>query len=198
MNLMATQKAASAASQAVMNAAPSLQMRLARPEDAAYLYSLRINPALNQHLSAPPPSVNAEAEFLERYMEREAANREFYFVIKNRLTGADCGAVRIYDLREDSFCWGSWILDAGKPRLAALESALFIYDYAFGVLGYQASHFDVRKENTRVISFHERFGAQRQSANDIDVFFVLRRKNLEEKLRELLALTNYSPIFLGK
>lgn len=195
---MSKQIATSAASETVMHAAPSVEMRLARPGDAAYLYSLRIDPALNQHLSAPPPNVEAQAEFLERYMEREAANREFYFVMKNRLTGADCGVVRIYDLREDSFCWGSWILDAGKPRLAALESALFVYDYGFGVLGYEASHFDVRKENTRVISFHERFGAQRQSANDIDVFFVLRRKNLEEKLSGLLALTNYSPVFLGK
>lgn len=195
---MSMQKAASPESNAVMNAAPSLQMRLARPSDADYLYSLRIDPKLNQHLSPPPPSVDAQREFLERYMEREAANREFYFVMKNRATGADCGAVRIYDLRENSFCWGSWILDSGKPRLAAVESALFIYDFAFGVLGYQSSHFDVRKDNSRVISFHERFGAQKQGENDLDIFFVLPREKLEEKLSDLVSLTSYSPIFLRK
>ncbi|WP_211238945.1 GNAT family N-acetyltransferase [Massilia alkalitolerans] len=182
--------------QQVMSAPPSIEMRLARPTDAEYIYSLRIDPQFNQHLSAAPPSVEAQAKFLEGYVTREAQGLEYYFIVKNKLTGADCGTVRIYDLREDSFCWGSWILDSDKPRLAALESALFIYDFGFGVLGYPASHFDVRKENTRVIAFHERFGAQRVSEDDIDVFFKLRREDLGAKLGDLMATSSYSPVFL--
>jgi len=182
---------------AVLNAAKSIEMRLARPDDAAYIYSLRINPAYNQHLSSAPPTVEAQAKFLEGYVEREQAGKEFYFIIKNKSTGKDCGTVRIYDLRDDSFCWGSWILDENKTRFAAIESALFIYDFGFGELKFGSSHFDVRKDNVKVISFHERFGAQRISENELDVFFTLSRSDLNTKLSDLLSITNYQPVYLS-
>jgi len=183
--------------QAVFTAAPTIEMRLARPSDADYIYSLRIDPAYNQHLSSAPPTVEAQAQFLEGYVKREQAGKEYYFIIKNKVTGMDCGTVRIYDLREDSFCWGSWILDSNKPRYAAIESALFIYDFGFGVLKFGSSHFDVRKDNVRVISFHERFGARRVDENEIDIFFNLNQADLAGKLNELLAITKYKPIYLS-
>jgi RimJ/RimL family protein N-acetyltransferase len=182
---------------AVMKNAPNIEMRLARPSDADYIYSLRIDPRYNQHLSAAPQSVAAQAQFLENYVKREEAGQEYYFVIKNKSSGKDCGVVRIYDLREDSFCWGSWILDTEKPRMAALESALFIYEFGFGVLGFGASHFEVRKENTRVISFHERFGAQRISEDENDVFFTLSQEDLRAKLPQLTETASYTPVYLS-
>lgn len=181
----------------VLDAPPSLRVRLARPADAAYLYDLRINSGLNTHLSAPPSSVQAQAQWLEGYVQREAQGKEYYFVLQNRHTGQDCGTVRIYDLRENSFCWGSWILDSHKPRLAAIESALFVYDFGFGVLGYPGSHFDVRRGNERVIKFHERMGAQRTGETELDLLFILSRENLAQHLPELLALTSYKPVFLN-
>lgn len=183
--------------EALFIAAPTIEMRLARPSDAEYIYSLRINPVYNQHLSSAPPTVEAQAQFLKGYVEREQTGKEYYFVIKNKATGLDCGTVRIYDLREGSFCWGSWILDTNKPRFAAIESALFIYDFGFGALKFGSSHFDVRKDNVRVISFHERFGARRVDENEIDVFFNLSHKDLREKLKELVAITGYKPVYLS-
>jgi len=181
-----------------MDAPTSIRMRLARPADAAYLFKLRVDPALNEHLSPPPPSVEAQSSYLTKYVERELEGVEFYFVIQNRATGNDCGAVRIYDLQSRSFSWGSWILDNGKPRRAALESALFVYDFGFGYLGYPASHFEVRRGNERVIAFHERLGARRLREDDKEVFLSLSREELRSRLPALLSLTTYAPVFLDK
>lgn len=181
---------------ALMDAPTSIRMRLARPADAAYLFKLRVDTTLNEHLSAAPPSIDAQSSYLTQYLERERKGVEFYFVIENRATGNDCGAVRIYDLQPRSFSWGSWILDAGKPRLAALESALFVYDFGFGHLDYGASHFEVRHSNDRVIAFHERLGARRLREDNEQVFMSLSRKDLRSRLPALLALTSYAPVFL--
>jgi len=180
----------------LFDAPASIRMRFARPSDADYIYGLRTDSAYNTHLSPPPPSAAAQREFLEKYLAREAAGTEFYFVVENRKTGRPCGVVRVYDLQEDTFCWGSWILDHTKPRFAAVESALFIYDFAFGALGYRFCHFDVRRGNKAVIAFHERFGAVRTNEDDLNIHFRLSLTNLREKLPALVALCGYVPLHL--
>lgn len=182
------------ADKALFDAPSSVSMRLARPDDASYIYSLRINPAFNRHLSPPPPSVEAQRAFLEGYLARETAGTEFYFVIVKKETGHPCGVVRLYDLQADSFCWGSWILDHTKPRLAAVESAMFVYDFAFGLLGYSSCHFDVRRDNVGVISFHKRFGAVETAEDEQNFYFRLDADALRAKLPALVALTGYSPV----
>ena len=41
------------------------------------------------------------------------------------------------------------------------------------------SHFDVRKENQRVVAFHRRFGAKIIEENDSDVFFNFNKLDYE-------------------
>jgi hypothetical protein len=94
-------------------------------------------------------------------------------MIEDRNGGA-LGTVRLYDPIDDSFCWGSWILKHGSPRVAAIESALMVYAYAMDHLGFCNAHFDVRKDNTSVWRFHERFGAERVKETQLDYFYVLR------------------------
>jgi hypothetical protein len=54
-----------------------------------------------------------------------------------------------------------------------MESALMVYAYATGHLGFTGSHFDVRKGNERVWQFHERFGAKRIGETDLDYLYRL-------------------------
>lgn len=160
-----------------------------RPEDADYIYSLRVNPNYNSHLSPPPPSIDAQAEWIERYIEREKAGQEFYFLIA-RLDGTPCGTVRLYDFREGSFCWGSWILDHNKTRYAAIESALLVYRVGFDKLGFPQSHFDVRLGNEKVIDFHKRMGAEETGRDDLNVYMRLTREHLaavQSGMQQLLA-----------
>lgn len=63
-------------------------------------------------------------------------------------------------MKEDSFCWGSWIIKDSSPSYVAIESALCIYEFAFNTLGFRQSHFDVRKNNVKVVAFHQRCKAR--------------------------------------
>lgn len=51
-----------------------------------------------------------------------------------------------------------------------MESALLVYQFALS-LGFKNSHFDVRKENTSVWQFHERFGAERTGEQGEDYIY---------------------------
>jgi len=109
------------------------------------------------------------------------ADDQAYFIID--FQGAPVGTVRLYDARGYSFCWGSWILADGRPQHAAMESALMVYAYALDHLGFTAAHFDVRKGNERVWQFHERFGARRVAATELDYLYTLDQAAISESRR---------------
>lgn len=163
--------------------AATIRFTPVRVEHAAYIYSLRVDPILKRHLSGPPPSVESQAEWIRGYVEREAAGKEYYFVIE-RTDGTQCGTVRLYDFQYEgdkpaSFCWGSWILDEHKTRFSAIESALLVYEIGFNRLGFPSSHFDVRKLNTKVIDFHRKFGAELTGEDEDNVYMRLPREAFE-------------------
>jgi hypothetical protein len=101
--------------------------------------------------------------------------------------------VRLYgiDRAAGTFTWGSWILDAAKPPMAALDTAVRLYRHAFDDLGLTRAVFDVRAANARTLAFHDRFGARRTGSDGRDVFFVLEaaeaRPILEQHERALAA-----------
>jgi RimJ/RimL family protein N-acetyltransferase len=97
--------------------------------------------------------------------------------------------VRLYDFQDDSFCWGSWILDRNKSRYAAIESAILVYDIGFDCLGFSRSHFDIRKENKRVIHFHERFGAKMIGEDEFNVYFNLSQPDYLGRRYAMLDVT---------
>ncbi len=135
-----------------------ISFRLARVADSEFILSLRLNEHKNKYLSPVDNDLDAQKEWLLRYEGREREKKEFYYIIEG-VDGRKLGAVRIYDFQGDSFCWGSWILTDDAPSYAAIESALFVYEVGFYQLGFKSSHFDVRKDNTKVFNFHRKFGA---------------------------------------
>jgi RimJ/RimL family protein N-acetyltransferase len=148
----------------------SLCLRLVTIEDAAYIHGLRIDPAYNTHLSAVTGTVEGQRKWIEDYKSREAAEREYYYVIE-RSDNIRCGVVRLYNLEADSFTWGSWILDHNKPAKAALESAFLVYKTAFQVLMLNRAVFEVRRENAHTIAFPRRFGATETGADSENLYF---------------------------
>ncbi|EGO9817895.1 N-acetyltransferase, partial [Campylobacter coli] len=86
------------------------------------------------------------------------------------------GVVRLYDFCKNSFCWGSFIIKKNTPYYVAIEAVLQVYEFGFYKLGFRKSHFDVRKDNERVVAFHKRFGARIYKENDKDLFFTLKLK----------------------
>jgi RimJ/RimL family protein N-acetyltransferase len=134
----------------------NLVFRNANKEDAAFILELRTDPVKGKYISKTSTDINLQIAWLEEY---EKDDTQIYFIIENK-NGERLGTVRLYDIKGDSFCWGSWILKEGKPSGLAIESALMVYHYALS-LGFKKSHFAVRKGNKSVWKFHENFGAQR-------------------------------------
>ena len=151
----------------------TISLRLITADDAEFIVSLRQSPKKNQFLSPVSINVDQQAEWIHHYKRREAQKLEYYFIICTGNTPV--GVVRIYDIQDINFVWGSWIIADCAPKYAAIESALSIYEFAFNELGFATSTFDVRKQNTRVLSFHQRFGAIKTHEDDLNEYFYLTR-----------------------
>lgn len=101
-------------------------MRYVEESDAEFILSLRLDNRYNNFLSRVDASLDGQKSWIRKYKDDEREEKQFYFIIE-RNDGIPCGTVRIYDLKKDSFCWGSWILNEDKTRYAALESAMLVY-----------------------------------------------------------------------
>lgn len=145
-------------------------LRLVNPEDAGFIISLRTDAKFNKYLSYVDADVSKQEQWIIDYKEREKAGKEFYYIIHRNSDSLAIGTVRVYDfiIDQNSFCWGSWILNENKTKYAALECALMIYDMAFLEMGFRRCHMDIRKENTKVVEFHKRFGVKIVDENEID------------------------------
>jgi RimJ/RimL family protein N-acetyltransferase len=146
----------------------TLTFRDAKAADTDFILSLRTDLEKSRYLSTTSNDNSKQRLWLDLY---SVADDQAYFIIECK--GEAIGTVRLYDPRDKSFCWGSWILKDGSPKQAAIESALMVYAYAVDHLGFRAAHFDVRKGNESVWQFHERFGARRISETNIDYFYKL-------------------------
>lgn len=154
-----------------------LVFREAGTADADFILQLRTDPVKGRHLSATENDLAAQRDWLQACARDHG---QLYFIIEDR-AGERCGTVRLYDVRQDSFCWGSWILKDGCPSSYALESALMVYAFALG-LGFRRAHFSVRRDNESVWKFHERFGAERCGEDGEDLFFDIGPEAIERSM----------------
>ena len=152
-------------------AGDAVKLRLATESDSEFLLGLRLDPSRNQNISATSSDLGAQVSWMRAYDAREAAGQEAYFVIE--VDGQPQGSVRLYDYRpsDDSFCWGSWIIRPGASPSTAHQSAILVYDLAFGTLRFARSHFDVRQANVSVWKFHEKMGACLVREDNLDRFY---------------------------
>ncbi|MFG6461633.1 GNAT family N-acetyltransferase [Roseateles sp. DXS20W] len=165
----------------------SIRMRLVETSDAEFILQLRLNENLNTYLSPVSPNIQQQIEWLESYKKEEAVGKQFYFIIE-RADGIRCGTVRIYDLKGNSFSWGSWILNENKTRLAAIESALLVYKFGFNALECNQSHFEVMKGNQSVSRFHERMGAERVSEDETFYYYTISKSAVESQRAKLESM----------
>jgi RimJ/RimL family protein N-acetyltransferase len=166
----------------------TLVLRNASAQDAVFILGLRTDPLKSRHLSPTPAAMSAQLAWLATYA---CASDQAYFIIEN-LSGEPLGTVRIYDPQRDRFTWGSWILKAGAPASAAIESALMVHAYAVEHLGFKRSYANVRKSNKGVWRFLERFGAKRFDETSVDYLYeqeyteiIAARKRYEKYLKQI-------------
>jgi RimJ/RimL family protein N-acetyltransferase len=157
----------------------NIDLRTATPDDARFILALRLDEELTRHISRVENSLQKQYDWLREYKERERLGKEYYFVIQSKVR-SNYGTVRLYDFRGTSFCWGSWILNKDVPSSSAIESALLLYEFAFYHRGFERSHFDVRKENIKVVAFHTRFGARIVNEDELNYYFDFSKADYEK------------------
>ncbi len=164
----------------------TIKMRPANVEDAEFILSLRLDQKYNSYISKVKDDIKLQKNWLLNYKAREREGKEYYFIIE-RNDGIRCGTVRLYDFVNNSFCWGSWILNEDKTRFSAIESAFLVYRFGFNDLGFSKSHFDVRKDNKRVISFHEKMGAVKVGETEDSYLFEISKEAVDEQRQKLIG-----------
>lgn len=167
--------------------AKNIQLRLVEESDAEFIISLRTDDNYNKYLSTIDGDIESQRKWIKKYKESENKKEQFYFIIE-RIDGTPCGTVRIYDLENNSFCWGSWILNQDKTKYSAIESALLVYRYGFGELGFKNSHFEVIKGNEKVVQFHLKMGARIISEDSDNYYFRITENDVKIKEKELQRL----------
>lgn len=165
----------------------TIQLRLVDESDAEFILSLRSDEKYNKYLSPVDIDLEAQREWIRDYKKSEFDKKQFYFIIE-RLDGTLCGTVRIYDFKNDSFCWGSWILNQHKTKYAAIESAFLVYRYGFETLGFAKSHFEVTKGNEKVIQFHLKLGSEIVSEDLDNYYFQITETEVRKKRGEFLRI----------
>lgn len=169
---------------------PHLKLRLITPDDAEYVQGLRTDPTYNTHLSAVTGTAQDQRRWIEGYKAREQAGTEAYYVIERRDDERRCGLVRLYEIAEGRFTWGSWILDANKPSKAALESAVLSFGIGFEVLGKELALVDVRNENLHAAMFYRRLGMTEVGQDQMNTYFHYPAiRYATDKARHLEVLT---------
>ena len=145
----------------------TVYLREVSVNDADFIFRLRSDKNKSKYLSEISNQLIDQINFIENYKKSIV---DYYFIISDHNSN-NLGTVRIYDIKDDSFCWGSWIIVDGTASTVGIESALLIYDFAFYSLHFKKSHFDVRKSNLSVINFHKRFGAKIISEDNENFYF---------------------------
>ncbi len=150
----------------------NIYFRYVQPQDVEFIYQLRTDPEISKYLSPVDGTIEGQRTWINEYKKREENKEEHYFIMELP-HGASIGTIRMYDFRQGSFCWGSWIILPGAPPSCAIESVLMIYQYGFNYLGFHQSHFDVMKKNKHVVNFHVKFGAKIVSEDHEKFYFIM-------------------------
>jgi RimJ/RimL family protein N-acetyltransferase len=154
-----------------------IYLRLIQDSDVDFLLSLRLNQNLNSYLNQVNDDKEQQLNWLQNYKQRELNGGDYYFVIVDKQLG-DIGLVRVYDIdyANKSFTWGSWIIrEENRPKYAAIESALLVYEFAFNELNLSLAKFVVDNNNLGVIKFHNRFGAKYLFTDEVNNNFELSK-----------------------
>jgi RimJ/RimL family protein N-acetyltransferase len=155
--------------------------------DAEFILSLRSDPELGKYLSVTDLSIEQQLNWIQQYHEKNVPHKqEWYFIVQNK-NSEPVGTIRIYDIQNDNFCWGSWIILPNARHYATLESIVLLYDYAFLTLGFNKTHFDARIANQKAVNFYLRFGAKIVKQDDLNYYFSFEKQDYMNQRESYLS-----------
>lgn len=135
--------------------------------DAKFVLDLRCDEKKSKYLNKTEYNLEKQIDYINNYLKKDD---EWYFIIENK-KHKPLGTVRIYDVNNDQYTSGSWLMSDGSSAQEVLEGSLLLRSYAFNILGFKKDYYTVRKDNKKVIRFHNISGAKQVGEDDIDYFF---------------------------
>ena len=156
-----------------------IDLREININDAAFVLSLRCDSKKSRYLNTTDNDLKKQEDYIRRY---ETLDKEWYFIIENK-TGKRLGTYRIYDVRKESFCIGSWLMIDGCKIEEVIEGDYMLRMFGFKQTKLDKIHFDVRKDNKKVINYHKLVGGKIVSENDIDCFFICSKTDYLNKIK---------------
>ncbi len=159
-----------------------VKLRDVEIEDAEFILSLRCDDKKSKFLHKTENNLEKQKEYLKKY---KTLNNEWYFIVE-RKDGQQIGTYRIYDLKNDSFCIGSWLMIEGCSPQEVMETDYLVREFGFKITGFDKIHFDVRKENKKVLRYHQMTGSKIVGENDIDYFLTCMKSDYLKNIERLL------------
>lgn len=164
-----------------------VNLRDVEVSDSKFILDLRTDSRKSKFLHKTEYDIEAQENYIKKYKN---INDEYYFIIESKL-GEPLGTIRIYDNKPDSFGSGSWLTVKNAPFVAAIEADYLMKKFGFETLGYNNSHFDVRKKNKKVVDYHKLMGAKIVNENDEDYFFVYTKDDFYKRIEQIENIIKY-------
>jgi len=164
--------------------------RLVQESDAEFIVKLRSDPKLGRFLHASDGDVQKQIEWTREYKKREAEGLDYYFIFSK--DGEDFGLCRIYniDWTHLTFTNGSWVCKPGTLPKSVMLTSVITDEIAYDILGLIINIADIRKDNKKVVRFHEDVvGVYRYGETDLNYLYISTpetRKN--NRLKKLLGI----------
>ena len=161
-------------------------LRLIKESDAQFIFELRTDQKLGQHLSITPPKVEDQINWIKNYKEREAKEKEFYFIFEDS-AHERWGTMRLYCITDESFTVGSWICLPNNYENIAIKSWLLLVELGFKKFGVNICLFDVRKKNKSVLYFVYLFRPVIINEDDLNYYFSLDKNTFYENRQKVIS-----------
>lgn len=159
------------------------QIREVEITDAEFILSLRCDEKKAKYLHKTEYNLQKQQEYIKNCL---AKDDEWYFIIENK-NRKKIGTYRIYDLKKDSFCIGSWLMVDGCSPQEMMEGEYLVKMFAFKKTGFYKFHFDVRKENKKVIRYHKMMGAKQVGETELDYLFECTKEDYLQNISKYLC-----------
>ena len=165
-----------------------VDLKEADSSDAGFILNLRCNEVKSKYLHKTENNIEKQIDYLKKYKEK---TDEWYFIILNK-QGEKIGTNRIYNIQDDCFTTGSWIMTDGCTGEEVFESDYLVRMYGFETLGFNKTRLDVKKGNKKVISYHKMLGAIVYAEDEESVYLEIPKDVYLEKSKKWLTLYSKS------
>jgi RimJ/RimL family protein N-acetyltransferase len=152
-----------------------VNLRLVEVKDSEFILSLRLDPQRANYLNATDASVEKQREWTRNYKQREAKNKEFYFVIE--ASGEALGTIRIYNIMDNNCYWGSWITKPNSPKGFGKRALILTLKFIFEELNKEETIFTVEQENENGKKLYLELGSTIINENSKEITFVLKKND---------------------